>query len=190
MYKINELLRILHLINRIIYVCVYYFRFDNIFGSLLHFTLIFNTFVFCQVFNFLNARKIHDEINVFKGIFDNIFFVIIVSMIAIIQVLIGNLGGIPFSVSFHGMDIRHWLIAIAFGAFGLIWGYILKVIPINKLCPKAGNKMTDPFHSSSKIMSIKRSHNEETLQRKFSSLNKVDHKGGSLSQIQHHAIGR
>ena len=33
-----------------------------------NFTLLFNTFVMCQFFNFLNARKINDEINIFLHI--------------------------------------------------------------------------------------------------------------------------
>lgn len=38
-------------------------------------------------------------------------------------------------------------------------------------------------------MSVKRSHNEETLHRKFSSLNRVDAKGSSLTKVQYHAVG-
>lgn len=30
-----------------------------------HFTMVFNVFVMLQFFNFLNARKINDEINIF-----------------------------------------------------------------------------------------------------------------------------
>ena len=30
-----------------------------------HFTVIFNVFVMMQVFNFINSRKLYDEINVF-----------------------------------------------------------------------------------------------------------------------------
>lgn len=30
-----------------------------------HYTFIFNTFVMMQIFNFLNARKIHDEVPIF-----------------------------------------------------------------------------------------------------------------------------
>lgn len=33
-----------------------------------HFTFLFNTFVMLQFFNFLNARKIDDEINIFTHI--------------------------------------------------------------------------------------------------------------------------
>ena len=48
--------------------------------------------------------------------------------------------------------------------------------------------MTDPLQSTSKIMSVKRSHNDDTLHRKFSSLNRAEPKGGSLTKVQYHAV--
>jgi len=162
-----------------------YERFHDDIGPSRHYTFIFNTFVFCQVFNFLNARKIHDEKNIFEGISKNWFFAIIVAIIAGIQLIIGNLGGRVFNTSNHGMAIGQWLICIAIAAFTLVWGLILKYIPIDKLCPKAGQKMTDPLQNPSKIMSIKRSFNEETVAKKFSGLGS---KGGSVNQIQNAQI--
>ncbi|XP_066473513.1 plasma membrane calcium-transporting ATPase 3 isoform X12 [Tiliqua scincoides] len=43
-----------------------------------HYTIIFNTFVMMQLFNEINARKIHGERNVFNGIFGNPIFCSIV----------------------------------------------------------------------------------------------------------------
>lgn len=43
-----------------------------------HYTIIFNTFVLMQLFNEINARKIHGERNVFDGIFSNPIFCSIV----------------------------------------------------------------------------------------------------------------
>uniref|UniRef100_A0A8C4NXA6 Calcium-transporting ATPase n=1 Tax=Dicentrarchus labrax TaxID=13489 RepID=A0A8C4NXA6_DICLA len=43
-----------------------------------HYTIVFNTFVLMQIFNELNARKIHGERNVFEGIFKNPIFCSIV----------------------------------------------------------------------------------------------------------------
>ena len=41
-----------------------------------HYTMIFNTFVFLQVFNEINARKLAPyEYNVFKGFFNNWLFI-------------------------------------------------------------------------------------------------------------------
>ena len=52
-----------------------------------HFTIIFNTFVLMQLFNEINARKIHGERNVFKGIFNNYVFCGILAGTAVTQVI-------------------------------------------------------------------------------------------------------
>ncbi len=51
-----------------------------------HYTIIFNTFVLMQLFNEINARKIHGERNVFDGIFSNPIFCLIVLGTFAIQV--------------------------------------------------------------------------------------------------------
>lgn len=51
-----------------------------------HYTLIFNTFVMMQLFNEINARKIHGERNVFDGIFRNPIFCSIVFGTFVVQV--------------------------------------------------------------------------------------------------------
>ena len=38
-------------------------------GPSRHYTFIFNLFVMMQLFNFINARKLKDELNVFESIF-------------------------------------------------------------------------------------------------------------------------
>ncbi|XP_069320567.1 plasma membrane calcium-transporting ATPase 3 isoform X11 [Eulemur rufifrons] len=52
-----------------------------------HYTIIFNTFVMMQLFNEINARKIHGERNVFDGIFSNPIFCTIVLGTFAIQVI-------------------------------------------------------------------------------------------------------
>ncbi|KTG42039.1 hypothetical protein cypCar_00007626, partial [Cyprinus carpio] len=52
-----------------------------------HYTIIFNTFVMMQLFNEINARKIHGERNVFDGIFRNPIFCSIVLGTFAIQVI-------------------------------------------------------------------------------------------------------
>ena len=36
-------------------------------GPSRHFTIIFNTFVWLQIFNFINSRRIRDEFNILDG---------------------------------------------------------------------------------------------------------------------------
>jgi len=53
------------------------------FGASRHYTNVFNIFVVMNIFNLLNARKIHDEKNIFKGILSNKVFLIVWAFIAI-----------------------------------------------------------------------------------------------------------
>lgn len=49
---------------------------DNYTAKLIHLTILFQAFVFMQVFNQINARKLADgEFNVFSGFFNNIYFI-------------------------------------------------------------------------------------------------------------------
>uniref|UniRef100_A0A672KJ23 Calcium-transporting ATPase n=1 Tax=Sinocyclocheilus grahami TaxID=75366 RepID=A0A672KJ23_SINGR len=52
-----------------------------------HYTIVFNTFVMMQLFNEINARKIHGERNVFEGIFNNMIFCSIVFGTFVIQII-------------------------------------------------------------------------------------------------------
>ena len=46
-----------------------YYDLLNFYGPSRHFTMVFNTFVVLQIFNFFNCRKIQDELNILEGIF-------------------------------------------------------------------------------------------------------------------------
>ena len=66
-------------------------------------TNVFNIFVFLQIFNMINARKINDEKNVFEGIFTNKMFIFIWFFIAIVQVLLVEFGSTAMEVSPGGL---------------------------------------------------------------------------------------
>lgn len=51
-------------------------------------TMVFNTFVFLQIFNMINARKINDEINPFADIFKNKMFIGIWLIIFLLQIVL------------------------------------------------------------------------------------------------------
>jgi hypothetical protein len=61
-----------------------------------HYTYNFNVFVMMQVFNFVNARKINDEYNIFTRITSSLFFPVIVVIIFILQIIILTFGSIAF----------------------------------------------------------------------------------------------
>ena len=92
-----------------------------------HFTLIFHTFVFMQVFNEINSRKLGEkEYNVFHGFFNNLLFLAVIVLTIVVQCLMVQYGGqsmrtAPLTMEQHAM-------CIAIGAFSLIQGVIVKAL--------------------------------------------------------------
>ncbi|XP_078423893.1 plasma membrane calcium-transporting ATPase 1-like [Cetorhinus maximus] len=96
-----------------------------------HYTIVFNTFVMMQLFNEVNARKIHGERNVFDGIFNNLIFCSIVLGTFLIQIVIVQFGGKPFSCTELTAD--QWLWCIFLGMGTLLWGQLIATIPTSRL---------------------------------------------------------
>ncbi|NXP80618.1 AT2B1 ATPase, partial [Ramphastos sulfuratus] len=96
-----------------------------------HYTIVFNTFVMMQLFNEINARKIHGERNVFEGIFNNAIFCSIVLGTFIVQIIIVQFGGKPFSCS--ELSVEQWLWSIFLGMGTLLWGQLISTIPTSRL---------------------------------------------------------
>ena len=57
-----------------------------------HYSIIFNTFVFCQFFNEINARSIGDEWNVFAGRGTNPMFLLVLAFTFLFQVFVIEVG--------------------------------------------------------------------------------------------------
>ncbi|XP_040298330.1 plasma membrane calcium-transporting ATPase 3 [Bufo bufo] len=96
-----------------------------------HYTIIFNTFVMMQLFNEINARKIHGERNVFDGIFANPIFCSIVLGTFAVQILIVQFGGKPFSCS--PLNTQQWLWCLFVGVGELVWGQLISTVPTSHL---------------------------------------------------------
>ncbi|KAM9859487.1 plasma membrane calcium-transporting ATPase 2 isoform 4-T4 [Aulostomus maculatus] len=96
-----------------------------------HYTIIFNTFVMMQLFNEINARKIHGERNVFEGIFRNPIFCTIVFGTFAVQILIVQFGGKPFSC--QPLDLEKWMWCVFLGLGELVWGQVIATIPNSRL---------------------------------------------------------
>ncbi|XP_051247908.1 plasma membrane calcium-transporting ATPase 1a isoform X1 [Dicentrarchus labrax] len=96
-----------------------------------HYTIVFNTFVLMQLFNEINARKIHGERNVFEGIFNNLIFCSIVFGTFIIQIVIVQFGGKPFSCVSLTIDQWLWCTFLGFGS--LLWGQVISTVPTSRL---------------------------------------------------------
>uniref|UniRef100_A0A8C7H9C1 Calcium-transporting ATPase n=1 Tax=Oncorhynchus kisutch TaxID=8019 RepID=A0A8C7H9C1_ONCKI len=96
-----------------------------------HYTIVFNTFVMMQLFNEINARKIHGERNVFDGIFKNMIFCSIVFGTFVIQIVIVQFGGKPFSCVCLTIDQWLWCVFLGFGC--LLWGQVVTTVPTSRL---------------------------------------------------------
>ena len=92
-----------------------------------HYTFVFQTFVFMQLFNQINARKLGDkEFNVFASFFNNAWFICLTILTFAIQWFIVEHGGKALRCMPLSFEENAWCLGI--GAFSLIWGVIIKVI--------------------------------------------------------------
>ncbi|XP_025757481.1 LOW QUALITY PROTEIN: plasma membrane calcium-transporting ATPase 3b [Oreochromis niloticus] len=108
-----------------------------------HYTIIFNTFVLMQLFNEINARKIHGERNVFDGIFSNPIFCSIVLGTFAVQIVIVQFGGKPFSCA--PLNIEQWLWCLFVGVGELLWGQVIATVPAERLpCLKEAGLGLEP----------------------------------------------
>jgi len=90
--------------------------------------MIFNTFVFMQIFNEINARKIKaNEYNVFDGFFNNFLFLFVEVLTIVVQVALMQYGGSAVKTSYLTLDQHLWCAGI--GALSLIVGYVVKFLP-------------------------------------------------------------
>lgn len=90
-------------------------------------TLVFNCFVFCQIFNQLNCRRLDRHFNVLEGFFKNYWFMAIFLIMVGGQILIIEVGGAAFQVTrLYGRD---WGISIIVGFISLPLGVIVRLLP-------------------------------------------------------------
>ncbi|KAI9492376.1 PMCA-type calcium-translocating P-type ATPase [Zychaea mexicana] len=90
-------------------------------------TIVFNTFVFCQIFNEINCRRIDRKLNVFHNIWANKFFIGVFFTCIFLQAIIVNFAGVAFQVT--QIDGPSWAIAIIVGMFALPVGVVVRLIP-------------------------------------------------------------
>uniref|UniRef100_A0A803MGG2 Calcium-transporting ATPase n=1 Tax=Chenopodium quinoa TaxID=63459 RepID=A0A803MGG2_CHEQI len=105
------------------------FKGESIFGigSKVKDTLLFNTFVLCQVFNEFNARKLEKK-NIFEGIHKNRLFLAIIAITIILQVVM-----VEFLKKFANTERLNWgQWGVCIGIAAVSWplGWLVKFIPV------------------------------------------------------------
>ena len=109
-------------------------------------TLIFNTFVWMQIFNQYNNRRLDNKMNILEGVQRNYFFIAIQVIIIAGQILIIYVGGQAFSI--HRLNRAQWIYSIVLGFLSIPVGTFIRLIPddsIRKCIPKwLKHKTTKP----------------------------------------------
>ena len=95
-----------------------------------HFTIFFDVFVFLQVFNSINARKLNQkELDIFEGIEDNAYYIIVQAFIVFGQIVLVTFGG--RAVRTQPLSIFQHLCCALISSLSLGVGYLVKLIPID-----------------------------------------------------------
>ncbi|XP_002512214.2 calcium-transporting ATPase 12, plasma membrane-type [Ricinus communis] len=103
-------------------------------------TIIFNTFVLCQVFNEFNARKLEKR-NIFEGIHRNKLFLVIIGITIVLQVVMVEL--LKRFASTERLNWGQWGACIGIAAVSWPIGCVVKCIPVyRKQCPS--KELLDP----------------------------------------------
>ena len=105
-----------------------HFTWNNVNGY--HFTIFFNIFVYMQVFNSINARKLQKtEYNVFSGIMGNWLYLLIQTIILVGQVILVTFGG--RAVRTHALSVSQHCHCLLIASMTLVWGFFVKLLPID-----------------------------------------------------------
>ncbi|KAJ5816032.1 ATPase P-type K/Mg/Cd/Cu/Zn/Na/Ca/Na/H-transporter [Penicillium robsamsonii] len=91
-------------------------------------TVVFNTFVFMQIFNQYNSRRIDNKLNILEGIWKNRWFIGIQLIIVGGQILIIFVGGAAFSVK-RLNEGSQWAVSLILGAISVPIAVIIRLIP-------------------------------------------------------------
>jgi len=113
-----------------------------------HLSIVFNMFVWMQIFNMLCARKINDEWNFLEGIHTNGMFIAVILFIVGLQVFVMFSWKIDtkisqaFSVHFLGLTETQWIISLVVGLATFPINAIMKTCP-DTWCMTLGNEPMD-----------------------------------------------
>jgi P-type Ca2+ transporter type 2C len=90
-------------------------------------TLVFNTFVWMQIFNQWNNRRLDNRFNIFEGLTKNWFFIAISAIMCGGQVLIVMVGGKAFNITKQSSVM--WAYAIVLGVLSIPAGFLIRLVP-------------------------------------------------------------
>jgi len=95
-----------------------------------HGTVVFNTFIFCQLFNELNARELFDNKNALVGLLTNYTFLSVIIVTIGLQAFLVYVGG-DF-VKTTGLSAENWFICVALGSLSLIVNVVSRMYSVKE----------------------------------------------------------
>ncbi|RYC56583.1 hypothetical protein CHU98_g9625 [Xylaria longipes] len=112
-------------------------------------SLVFNTFVWMQIFNQWNNRRLDNRFNILEGITHNYFFLGINIVVIGLQILIIFVGNTPFNISAlqPPQTGPQWATALILGALSIPIGMLIRLIPddlIRKCIPASWKRKSSP----------------------------------------------
>ena len=90
-------------------------------------TVVFNTFVWMQIFNELNNRRLDNKFNIFEGIHKNFWFMGINCIMVGGQIMIIFVGGQAFQIT--RINGAQWAISILCALPCLLWAILVRLFP-------------------------------------------------------------
>jgi magnesium-transporting ATPase (P-type) len=92
-----------------------------------HYTLLFNVFVYCQMWNLANARVVEAGDSIVAGILDNLLFSAIMIGIGIVEFCLVQFGGHFFSCV--PLSMKEQMASLAIASLCVPFGLIVRQIP-------------------------------------------------------------
>ena len=160
-------------------------------------TVIFNAFVWVQIFNTLNCRRLDNKFNVFEGITRNKWFIIVICVMIAGQVLIVFVGGAALGTK--PLNGAQWGISLVSGFMALPLGALIRCIPdkwmLNCIPPPVKRYFAERARKKqeqqkARDLEAQRAHFEwnEGLKEVKNELQILRVKGGRLSNVRMRAI--
>ena len=100
-----------------------------------HSTIIFNIFIWMQIFNIFNARVLDRRLWPFHELFGHSRMLLIVVIIIIgFQIFAVEVAGAFMQTT--SLTYDYWLICVGFGAAELVYGFLIRLVPIDNTIPE------------------------------------------------------
>jgi P-type Ca2+ transporter type 2C len=90
-------------------------------------TLVFNVFVFMQIFKLVNSRRIDNKLNIFEGLHKNTLFMLMMAIMVVGQVIIIFFTDVVFGVV--RLNGAQWGISLVLGFLSIPAGVLIRLVP-------------------------------------------------------------